>query len=87
MHREAGCWRHEEQIKAFGSALAAPAPPPPTPVLFITVSQGISWFIKIDLKQIYCRYSGTQEIQNDFLLFLLLFLRSILLMNINKHNW
>jgi len=27
--------------------------------LFITVSLAISWFIKIDLKQIYCSYSGT----------------------------
>jgi len=27
---------------------------------------GISWFIKIDLKQIYCSYSHTQKIQNGF---------------------
>ena len=33
---------------------------------FITVSLVISWFIKIDLKQIYYSYSGTQKIQNDF---------------------
>jgi len=32
--------------------------------LFITVSEVISWFIKIDLKQIYCSFSGTQKIQN-----------------------
>jgi len=45
------------------------APPPPTPLLFITVSQVISWHIKIDLKQIYCSFSGTQKIQNDFFKF------------------
>jgi len=28
---------------------------------------GISWFIKIDMKHIYCSYSGTQNIHNDFL--------------------
>jgi len=40
------------QIKTFGGALATPSPPSPTPLLFITVSWIISWFIKIDLKQI-----------------------------------
>jgi len=71
----------------FWDWLATSAPPPPTPLLFITVSQVISWFIKIDLKQIYCSNFDTQKIQNDFLSFLLLFLRSTLLMNRNKHNW
>ena len=32
--------------------------------LCITVSLVISWIVKIDLKQIYCSYSRTQEIQN-----------------------
>jgi len=41
-------------------------------------------FIKIGLKQIYCNYSGTQKIQNNFLKFMLLFLRSSLLMIRNK---
>jgi len=36
----------------------------PIPLFFMTVSQVISSFIK---KQIYCSYSGTQKIQNDFL--------------------
>jgi len=76
-----------QKIKTVGGALAPPAPPPPTPLLFITVSQVISWFIKIDLKQIYWSYSGTQKIQNDFLSFLLLLLRSTLLMNRNKHKF
>jgi len=43
------------------------APTPPTPLLFITISWVISWFIKTDLKQIYCSYWGTQKFQNDFL--------------------
>ena len=42
-------------------------------------------FIKTDLKQIYCTYSRTQKIQNGFLQFLLLFLRSTLLLNRNMH--
>ena len=41
--------------------------------------------IKIELKQIYCSYSRTHSIQNGFLHFLLLFLRSTLLLNRNKH--
>jgi len=73
-----------QQIKTFGGALATPAPPPPAPLLFITVSWVISWVMKMDLKQIHCSYSGTQQIQNDFLSFLLLFLRSTLLMNRNN---
>jgi len=40
--------------------------------LSITVSQEISWFIKINLKQNYCSYSPTQKIQNVFL-FVLIF--------------
>jgi len=75
-----------QQIKTVAGVLATSAPPSPTPLFFVTVSLGISWFIKIDLKQIYCSYSGTQKIQNDFLQFVLLFLRSTLLMNRNKHN-
>jgi len=42
------------------------APPSPTPLLFIAALV-ISWFIKIDLKHIYCSYSGTKKIQNDSL--------------------
>jgi len=53
-----------QKIKTFGGALA---PPPPTPLLFITVSQVISQFIKIDSKQIYCSFSSTHKIQNFFL--------------------
>ena len=48
---------------------------------YITVWWVISWFIKIDLKQIYCSYSRTHKIQNDFLQFLVLVLRSTLLLN------
>jgi len=40
---------------------------------------------KIYLKQIYCSYSCTYNIQNNFLHFLLLLLRSTLLLNRNKH--
>jgi len=40
---------------------------------------------KIYLKQIYCSYSRTHNIQNGFPHFLLLFLRSTLLLKINKH--
>ena len=67
-----------QQIKTFRGALAIPAPPSPTPLIFI------SRFIKIGLKQIYCNYSGTQKIQNNFLKFMLLFLRSSLLMIRNR---
>jgi len=52
---------------------------------FITVLWIISWFIKIELKQIYCSYSRNKKIQNGFQSFLLLFLRSILLLNRNKN--
>jgi len=34
---------------------------------FITLSYVISWFIKIELKQIYCSYSCTHKIQNGFI--------------------
>jgi len=40
---------------------------------------------KIYLKQIYCSYSRTHNIQNGLLLFLLVCLRSTLLPNRNKH--
>jgi len=36
-----------QQIKTFGGALA---PPLPTTLLFITLTQVVSWFIKINLK-------------------------------------
>jgi len=52
---------------------------------FITVSQVTSWFIKIELKQIYCRYYRTRKIQNVFLQCLLFILRSRLSLNRNKH--
>jgi len=52
---------------------------------FITVSWLISWFDKIELKQIYCSYSHNKKIRNGFQSFLLLFFRSILLMNRNKN--
>jgi len=55
-----------QQIKTFGGALSPPALPPRASLLFTTVLWVVSWFIKIDLKQIYCSYSGTQKIQNDF---------------------
>jgi len=35
----------------------------------------------------YCNYSRTHTIQNGFLYFLLLFLRSTLLLPKNKHIW
>jgi len=53
--------------------------------LFVTASHVISWFIKIDMKQIYCNYSRTQKIQNGFLPFLSIFLTSTFLLNRNKH--
>jgi len=37
------------------------------------------------LKQVYCSYSRTHNIQNSFLHSLLVFLRSTLLLNRNKH--
>jgi len=40
---------------------------------------------KVQLKQIYCSYSRTYNIQNGFLHSLLLFLRSTVLLNRNKH--
>jgi len=53
--------------QTFAGALVPLEPQAPTTLLFITVSLVISWFIKIDLKQSYCSYSGTQKIQNVFL--------------------
>jgi len=41
---------------------------------------------KIYLKQIYCSYSRTHNIQNSFLRFLLFLLRSALLLNRNKRT-
>jgi len=46
----------------------------------------ISWFINAELKQFYCSYSRTRIIQKDFLQFLIIFLRSALLLNRNKRN-
>jgi len=37
------------------------------------------------LEKIYCSYSRTEKIKNGFPLFYLLFLRSTLLLNRNKH--
>jgi len=34
--------------------------------LFTKVLWVISWFINIELKQIYCSYSRTQKLQNGF---------------------
>jgi len=42
--------------------------------------------MKIELKQNYCSHSRTHKIQNGFLQFLLLFLRSTLLRNRNRHT-
>jgi len=55
-----------QQIKIFWGELAPTASPPPAQLLFITVSWVISQFIKVDLKQIFCSYSGTQKIQKHF---------------------
>jgi len=63
-----------------------PQPPPPTPQLFITASYVYWWLIKIDVKDGYCSFSSIQKIQDDFLSFLLLFLRSVSLVNRNKHS-
>jgi len=52
---------------------------------FITVLRVISWFIKIELKQIYCSYLRNKKIQHGCLSFLLLFLRSTLFLNRNKN--
>jgi len=52
---------------------------------FMTVLWAISYFIKIELKQIYCSYSRNKKTQNGFQSFLLLFLRPILLLNGNKN--
>jgi len=52
---------------------------------FITVLWAISWFIKIELKQVCCSYLRNKKIQNGFPSFLLLFFRSILLLNGNKN--
>ena len=55
---------------------------------YITESKVISWLIKIDLKQIYCNYSCTHKIHKGFLKFLLLILRSTLLLNmIMRKEW
>jgi len=40
---------------------------------------------KIYLKEFYCSYSRTHNIQNGFVHLLLLFFRSTLLLNRNKH--
>jgi len=52
---------------------------------FITILWVISWFVKIELKQIYCSFSRNKNIQDSCLWFLLLFLKSILLLNRNKN--
>jgi len=52
---------------------------------FITVLWAISWFVKIKLKQIYCSYLRNKKIQDRFQSFLLVFLRSILVLNRNKN--
>ena len=75
MHRDARGWMHGGELPLWPFQRAQRG----RRCLFITVSLVISWFIKIDLKQIYCSYLDTQKIQNDFLQFLLLFLRSTLL--------
>ena len=51
----------------FWVCACIPSPPTPAPLLFITASQVISWFIKIDLKHADCSFSSTQKIQNAFL--------------------
>ena len=75
MHRDARGWMHGGELPLWPFQRAQRG----RRCLFITVSLVISWFIKIDLKQTYCSYLDTQKIQNDFLQFLLLFLRSTLL--------
>ena len=75
VHRDASGWRHGGKLPLWPFQRAQQG----RRCLFITVSLIISWFIKIDHKQIYCRYLGTQKIQNDFLWFLLLFVRLTLL--------
>jgi len=56
-----------QQIKTFWGELGPTASPPPVQLLFKTLSQVISQFIKVAFKQSYCNHSGTQKIQNHFL--------------------
>ena len=57
MHRGTGGWRHGRGIAPLPFQKGATGAEVPFH----------NSIISIDLKQIYCRYSGIQKIQNDFL--------------------
>jgi len=59
--RRAGKWRKIPPVSFKREAMRVEVP------FFIIVSWVISWFIKIDLKRIYCSYSRVKKIQNGFL--------------------
>jgi len=63
MHRNEGEWRHEGTLPPLTIVKGGNG----SEVPFFNSIIGNSWFIKIDLKQIYCSYSDTQKNQNDFL--------------------
>ena len=63
MHRDAEEWRDDGDISPLTFQKGATG----VEVPFHKSIIGNSWFIKIDLKQIYCSYSDTQKTQNDFL--------------------
>jgi len=78
-----------KRSKDAGEQESDDAPPPALSkwgggAFFITVSWVISWFSKIELKEIYRSYSRNKKIPNGFQSFLVLSLRSILLLNRNK---
>jgi len=50
---------------------------------YITVSKVISWFIKIDLKRIYCSYSGTQNSEWFSLISVIIFKVNIVAEHVN----
>jgi len=50
---------------------------------YITVSQVISWFIKMDLKQIYCSYSRTQNSERLSIIYVIIFIVNIVFEHVN----
>jgi len=62
--RDAGERVHEEDIAPLTSYKGGNGD---GGALFIKVSQVISWFVKIELKQIHCSHSRTQKLRKGFL--------------------